>query len=203
MTSTISKTPREIKPITWPRTTDGLGAGLVGGLDNVLESIRRALTSRILPEETVESLGITHVRGILFYGPNGCGKTATARAVSRICSGRDARIVYCRELVQAGATDAALAGVFAASDCEPEEFRVVLLDDVSAFGDPQSTKRLLSAIDVAPPGVFIIARSENLASVAPALLRPGRLEIQLNFPLPDEPARRAILAVHAKANVFK
>jgi vesicle-fusing ATPase len=57
----------------------------VGGLDEELQTIiRRAFMSRLLPPDMASSLGVSHVRGVLLYGPPGCGKTTVARQIGEV-----------------------------------------------------------------------------------------------------------------------
>jgi len=52
----------------------------VGGLDDEFQLIfRQAFASRLLPPSLIEAMGLNHVRGMLLYGPPGCGKTLIAR----------------------------------------------------------------------------------------------------------------------------
>lgn len=62
----------------------------IGGLDNEFSQIfRRAFASRIYPPDIVKKLGTKHVRGLMLYGPPGCGKTLVARQLSKVLQGED------------------------------------------------------------------------------------------------------------------
>ena len=57
----------------------------IGGLGNEFNQIfRRAFASRVFPGHIVKQLGINHVRGMLLWGPPGCGKTLIARTIGKI-----------------------------------------------------------------------------------------------------------------------
>ena len=72
----------------------------VGGLGSELENlVRRVLASRRLDPETLATLGLSHVRGVLLYGPPGCGKTLIARQLARVLNAREPKIVNGPELL--------------------------------------------------------------------------------------------------------
>jgi hypothetical protein len=66
----------------------------VGGLDKQIATlIRRVFATRKLPAQKLIALGVPHVRGVLLYGPPGCGKTLLAREISSALTARQAKIV--------------------------------------------------------------------------------------------------------------
>jgi Cdc6-like AAA superfamily ATPase len=79
-----------LMPLLWA-WADKLG---VGGLGAQFNSIfRRAFASRMFPPHVVKELGINHVRGILLYGPPGCGKTLIARTIGKALKAREPKII--------------------------------------------------------------------------------------------------------------
>jgi vesicle-fusing ATPase len=72
----------------------------IGGLDAEFNQIfRRAFASRIFPPHVVKQLGILHVRGMLLYGPPGCGKTLIARQIGKALNAREPKIVNGPEIL--------------------------------------------------------------------------------------------------------
>lgn len=72
----------------------------IGGLDEEFNQIfRRAFASRIFPPHIVKQLGILHVRGMLLYGPPGCGKTLIARQIGKALNAREPKIVNGPEIL--------------------------------------------------------------------------------------------------------
>ena len=72
----------------------------IGGLDSEFNQIfRRAFASRIFPPHVVKQLGILHVRGMLLYGPPGCGKTLIARQIGKALNAREPKIVNGPEIL--------------------------------------------------------------------------------------------------------
>ena len=72
----------------------------IGGLDAEFNQIfRRAFASRIWPPHIIQQMGITHVRGMLLYGPPGCGKTLIARQIGKVLNAREPKIVNGPEIL--------------------------------------------------------------------------------------------------------
>ena len=65
----------------------------IGGLDQEVGSIfRRAFASRVYPPELLQRMGLTHVKGVLLYGPPGCGKTLIARKIGKLLTDREPKV---------------------------------------------------------------------------------------------------------------
>ena len=192
----------------------------VGGLSLEINKIaRRILASRALSPDTLSALGIQHVRGLLLHGPPGTGKTLVARELARQLNATDTTVVVNGPEVfdkYVGVAEARVRGLFEAAEDEwklagpQSRLHVIILDELDAVartrsggsGDGSSTRdsvvnQLLSKIDgVAERGnVLVVGLTNRIELVDPALLRPGRLEVQLHLGLPDLLGRQEILQI--------
>ncbi|CAB9512140.1 AAA ATPase forming ring-shaped complexes [Seminavis robusta] len=226
----------------------------VGGLQPQIDAIvRRVLDGRIIrPAEDVSTapgsveegdfttqqlalasmeaeelalLGLTPVRGLLLYGPPGCGKTALAREISRSLRARAPKIVSAPELLDrwVGGSEKLVRALFADAEAElaacngdatKSALHVIVIDEIDAVFRKRSTaedsgeatrssvvNQILAKLDGvnAIPNVLLIGMTNRRELLDDALLRPGRLEVQIEIPLPDKEGRREILQIHFDA----
>jgi len=193
----------------------------IGGLDNEFNAIfRRAFASRVFPPEVIEQLGCKHVKGILLFGPPGTGKTLMARQIGQMLNAREPKIVNGPQILDkyVGESEANVRKLFA--DAEEEEERagansglhIIIFDELDAIckqrGSVQSgagvhdtvVNQLLSKIDGIKQlnNILVIGMTNRRDMIDEALLRPGRLEVQIEIGLPDEHGRGQILNIHTK-----
>jgi len=193
----------------------------VGGLDNQLDDIaRRVLASRANPQ-AARRLGVSHVRGILLSGPPGCGKTLLARELSRLLGAREPQIVNGPEILDKfiGEAERRVRELFLPAEREYEEvgdasaLHIIILDEMDAIARKRGSmtsdttgvrdsvvNQLLAKIDGVKeaPNILVVGLTNRPELLDSALLRPGRLEVQLRVELPDRRGRRDIMAIHTR-----
>jgi transitional endoplasmic reticulum ATPase len=175
----------------------------IGGLEDVKQVLTESVLWPITYPDTFARMGVAPTRGVLLYGPPGCGKTYLIKALAH--DGRaNVLSVKGAELMSkwVGESEAGVRQLFArARGAAPS---LVFLDEVDALapvrgsGEDDVANRVVAALLTemdgieALHGVVIVAATNRPDMVDPALLRPGRLERLLFVPPPDEAARAAI-----------
>ncbi|XP_033209339.1 vesicle-fusing ATPase 1-like [Belonocnema kinseyi] len=191
----------------------------IGGLDKEFTDIfRRAFASRLLSADIVAKLNFKHVKGILLYGPPGTGKTLMARQIGKMLNAKEPKIVNGPQILDkyVGESEANVRRLFA--DAEEEEkklgpnsgLHIIIFDEIDAICKSRGSvggntgvhdtvvNQLLSKIDGVEQlnNILVIGMTNRRDMIDEALLRPGRLEIQLEISLPDEKGRLQILNIH-------
>ncbi|XP_018392194.1 PREDICTED: vesicle-fusing ATPase 1-like [Cyphomyrmex costatus] len=191
----------------------------IGGLDKEFSAIfRRAFASRVFPTEIVTQLGCKHVKGILLYGPPGTGKTLMARQIGTMLNAREPKIVNGPQILDkyVGESEANIRRLFA--EAEEEEKRlgpnsglhIIIFDEIDAICKSRGSvagntgvhdtvvNQLLAKIDGVEQlnNILVIGMTNRRDMIDEALLRPGRLELQMEISLPDEHGRHQILNIH-------
>jgi len=194
----------------------------IGGLDSEFNQIfRRAFASRIWPAHIIKQMGINHVRGMLLFGPPGCGKTLIARQIGKVLNAREPKIVNGPEILNkyVGGSEEKVRELFAEAEKEQLEMgdqsmlHIVILDEMDAIcksrGSSKSdsgvsdsvVNQLLSKIDGVDSlnNILLIGMTNRKDMIDDALLRPGRLEVHVEIGLPDTKGRLQILGIHTKS----
>lgn len=194
----------------------------IGGLNQEFNEIfRRAFASRIWPQKIIKQLGINHVRGMLLFGPPGCGKTLIARQIGKVLNARPPKIVNGPEILNkfVGGSEEKIRELFAEAEKEQQEMgdasmlHIIILDEMDAICKTRGTARdstgvsdsvvnqLLSKIDGVDSlnNILLIGMTNRKDMIDDALLRPGRLEVHVEIGLPDEKGRIQVINIHTKS----
>ena len=116
----------------------------IGGLSEQLLTIfRRLFASRRLPSHLIKEMNIKHVRGMIIYGPPGCGKTLLARQIGQLLNCQDTKIVNGPELLNmyVGESEANTRKLFAEaiSDKDCQALHLIICDEFDALSRVRGT----------------------------------------------------------------
>ena len=181
----------------------------IGGLREIKQTLQESVEGALLYPELYQQTGAKAPRGILLWGPPGTGKTLLAKAIASQARANFIAVSGSELLSRwVGAAEQAVRELFAkarqASPC------VIFIDEIDTLapvrgkfnGDSGVSDRvvgqLLTELDGLQicPDVLLIGATNRPDAIDPALLRSGRLDLQLKVDLPDETSRLSILRVH-------
>lgn len=182
----------------------------IGGLDEIKERLTEAVIWPIKYRELFEATQTKAPKGILLYGPPGNGKTLLAKAIANE-SGVNFISIKGAELLSkyVGESEHAVREVFKkAKQVAP---CIVFFDEIDAIAPCRAggdnthvSERVVSQLLIEMDGVeelrgiLVLAATNRIDMVDPALLRAGRFDLSLKIPYPDEEALFEILCIHTR-----
>ncbi|RFU74323.1 26s protease regulatory subunit 6a [Trichoderma arundinaceum] len=184
----------------------------VGGLDKQIEELVEAIVWPMKEADRFKKIGIKAPKGALMYGPPGTGKTLMARACAAQTEATFLKLAG-PQLVQMFIGD----GAKLVRDCfalaKEKAPAIIFIDELDAVGtkrfdseksgdrEVQRTMlELLNQLDgfASDDRIKVLAATNRVDVLDPALLRSGRLDRKIEFPLPNEEARAQILKIHSR-----
>ncbi|KAF7282615.1 hypothetical protein GWI33_002334 [Rhynchophorus ferrugineus] len=177
---------------------------MVGGLDKQIKEIKEVIELPVKHPELFDALGIAQPKGVLLYGPPGTGKTLLARAVAHHTECTFIRVSG-SELVQKfiGEGSRMVRELFVmAREHAPS---IIFMDEIDSIGSSRiesgsggdsevqrTMLELLNQLDgfEATKNIKVIMATNRIDILDPALLRPGRIDRKIEFPPPNEEARK-------------
>jgi transitional endoplasmic reticulum ATPase len=183
----------------------------IGGLENVIERLEEVVEWPLKKPESFKRLGITPPKGVLIYGPPGCGKTLLARAVA---TESEANFISVKgpELISkwVGESEKAIREIFRkARTAAPA---IIFFDEIDAIapsrgggggsGDFHHSERVISQLLTEMDGletmkdVVVIAATNRPELIDKALIRTGRFDRFVNVDAPDSESRKAIFEIY-------
>ncbi len=184
----------------------------VGGLKDQLQEVRETVELPLKKPELFERIGIEPPKGVLLYGPPGTGKTLLAKAVAHETEATFIRIIG-SELVQKFIGEGARLVREIFNMAKEKAPTILFIDELDAIGSQRlkiatsgdrevqrTLMQLLSELDgfEMRGDVKIIGATNRVDILDPALLRPGRFDRMIEFPIPNEEARKAIFKIHTR-----
>ena len=184
----------------------------IGGLDTQISEIREIVELPLKRPDLFTSVGIEPPKGVLLHGPPGTGKTILAKAVAQSTEATFMRVVG-SEFVQKYIGEGARLVRELFELAKSKSPAIIFIDELDAIGarrmdgatsGDREVQRTLMQILAEMDGfdargeVKLIAATNRLDMLDPALLRPGRFDRVIEIPLPSKEARESILKIHTK-----
>ncbi|CAM1321106.1 VCP (predicted), partial [Pycnogonum litorale] len=201
--SALRETIVEVPNVSWDD---------IGGLENVKKELQELVQYPVEHPDKYLKFGMTPSKGVLFYGPPGCGKTLLAKAIANECQANFISIKGPELLTMwFGESEANVRDVFdkarSAAPC------VLFFDELDSIAKARggsagdaggAADRVINQILTEMDGmsskknVFIIGATNRPDIIDSAILRPGRLDQLIYIPLPDEKSRENILRANLR-----
>merc|ERR1712151_454751 len=192
--SALRETVVEVPNVTWED---------IGGLESVKRELQETVQYPVEHADKYIKFGMSPSKGVLFYGPPGCGKTLLAKAIANECGANFLSVKGPELLTQwFGESEANVRSLFdkarGASPC------ILMFDEMDSIakirsrtgtGGSEAADRVLNQILTEIDGVgvrknvFVIGATNRPDILDPAVMRPGRLDQLIYIPLPDRESR--------------
>ncbi|HPS92716.1 MAG TPA: proteasome-activating nucleotidase [Methanothrix sp.] len=182
----------------------------IGGLDTQISEIREIVELPLKRPDLFAAVGIEPPKGVLLHGPPGTGKTILAKAVAQSTDATFLRVVG-SEFVQKYIGEGARLVRELFELAKSKSPAIIFIDEMDAIGarrmdgatsGDREVQRTLMQILAEMDGfdargeVKLVAATNRLDMLDPALLRPGRFDRIIEIPLPNREARESILKIH-------
>jgi len=181
----------------------------IGGLKDAIQKIREMVELPLRHPELFERLGIEPPKGVLLYGPPGTGKTLLAKAVANESNAHFISISGPEIMSKFyGESEARLREIF--KEAKEKAPSIIFIDEVDSIAPKREevtgeverrvVSQLLTLLDglEARGKVIVIAATNRPNAIDPALRRPGRLDREIEIPVPDRKGRLEILQIHTR-----
>eukprot|EP00297_Palpitomonas_bilix_P005974 CAMPEP_0113885124 /NCGR_PEP_ID=MMETSP0780_2-20120614/10715_1 /TAXON_ID=652834 /ORGANISM="Palpitomonas bilix" /LENGTH=427 /DNA_ID=CAMNT_0000872973 /DNA_START=93 /DNA_END=1376 /DNA_ORIENTATION=- /assembly_acc=CAM_ASM_000599 len=185
----------------------------IGGLGKQIQELVEAIVLPMTQKDRFDSIGVRPPKGCLMYGPPGVGKTLMARACAAQTKATFLKLAG-PQLVQMYIGEGARLVRDAFNLAKEKSPAIIFIDEIDAIGTKRTNTddsagdrevqrtmlELLNQLDgfASDDRIKVIAATNRVDVLDPALLRSGRLDRKIEFPLPDEKARERIMQIHSR-----
>ncbi len=182
---------------------------VIGGYESVKEQLKN-IVAILTSEETIQQYGLKPPRGILLFGPPGCGKTYMTKVMSSVADA-NFQYVLASDLLSKwlGESEQRISDIFTTAKINPPT--ILFFDELDglAFERARTTDHpylvtilstfLAEVSELTPDDyVLVVGATNRPEDIDPAFLRPGRFDERIAIGPPDEQARREIFKIHSK-----
>ncbi|KAF7702797.1 26S proteasome regulatory subunit 6A [Cucumispora dikerogammari] len=184
----------------------------IGGLERQIEELNEAIVLPLTHPERFKKLGLKPPKGVLLYGPPGTGKTLMARACAAKTNATFLKLAG-PQLVQMYIGEGAKMVRDAFELAKEKAPSIIFIDEIDAIGCKRSEGEdtefrevqrtmleLLSRLDGfdSNDNIKFIAATNRVDILDPALMRSGRIDLKIEFPLPNAEGRMRVLQIHSR-----